>query len=302
MGVYDQAARWAANTDARVVTARLQREQKPPLRFVELGESRTTPRPGGLDRTADRVFVLAGEDTPARPWLLVAEFQAQHDEDKLDDTLVEVAQLRARARHGADGKGKYRVLAGLVYLVGECLHSVLDMTLTSGAGTRHAALVWNIANDNASAALDELEAGTTSWGILFWVPLMAGAGDRELVRRWLGLVRLAPANEQGGLRTVALFFAELAGRRREWQEELEDWDVTESPLLNSWIQQAADRTRLEQGREWLLDCLRERFSAELTNDVIEAINQQPSAALLRSWHKSAVAARSYADFLAVLRQ
>jgi hypothetical protein len=302
MGIYDQAARWAANTAPSVVAARLQRQQQTRLRFLELGESRTTPSPGGLDRTADRVFVLMDEDAPQQPWLLVAEFQARHDESKLDTTLVEVAQLRARARHGPDGKGKYKVLAGLVYLVGACPERVLDMTLTSGAGTRHAALVWDVAADAASTALDELEAGATTWGILFWVPLMHGAGERDLVRRWLSLTRLVPDGEQGVLRAVALCFAELAGRRPVWQEELEDWAVTESPLVNSWIQQAVDRKGLEQGREWLLDCLQQRFPAELTADVIETINQQPSASLLRSWHKAAVAANSYAEFLAVLRQ
>jgi hypothetical protein len=296
MGVYDQAARWAANTDPVPAVARLQREEKTHLRFVELGESRTTPRPGGLDRTADRVFVLADDDKPAQPWLLVTEFQAQHDEDKLDDTLVEVAQLRRKSRHGP--QGKYKVLAGLVYLVGECPQRLLDMTLTSGAGTRHAALVWNVAADSASAALDELEAGTTTWGILFWLPLMAGAGDRELVRRWLRLTRLVPVSELDGLRTVALCLAELAGRRRVWEEELEDWTVTESPLVNSWIESG----QLRKGREWLVDYLRARFPTELTSDVVETINAQPSLPLLETWFKSAVRAEKYADVLRVLRQ
>ena len=302
MGVYDQAARWSANTDPGPVVSRLQREQGTRLRFAELGESRTTPRPGGLDRMADRVFVLADEGNLAQPWLMVGEFQAQHDEDKLDSTLVEVAQFRARSRHGPERKGKYKVLAGLVYLVGECPINVLDMTLTGGAGTRHAALVWNLANDSASAALDELEAEAVTWGILFWLPLMKGAGERDLVRRWLGLTRLAPASELDVLRTVALCFAELAGCRPIWQDELEGWDVTESPLVNSWIQQAVDRTRVEERRETLLDFLRFRFPAELTPEVIETINQQPRASLLHDWNKAALAAKSFMDFLDVLRQ
>jgi hypothetical protein len=298
MGIYDQSARWAANTDPHPVVSRLQRQQGTRLGFVELHESRTTPRPGGLDRTADRAFVLADENSPEQPWLLVAEFQLLHDEDKLDTTLVEVAQFRARERHGPDRKGKYKVLAGLVYLVGECPGSVLNMTLTGGAGTRHTALVWNVAADSAAAALDELEGGAITWGILFWIALMKGAAERELVRRWLRLTQLAPAGELGGLRAVALFFAELAGCRALWEEELEGWTVTESPLLNSWI----EKGQVQQGREWLLDCLRARFPAELTPEVIETINQQPSLALLRSWHNAAVVADSYATFVAVLRR
>ncbi len=246
--------------------------------------------------------MLADADNPTQPWLLVGEFQAEHDENKLDTTLVEVAQFRARMRHGEDGKGKYKVLAGFIYLAGECPENVLDMTLTSGAGTRHAALVWNVANESAYEALDDFEAGKTTWGILFWVALMKGAGKRELVRRWRELTRLVPASELGNLRTVALFFAELAGCRPVWDEELEDWAVTESPLLNTWIQQAADRTRLEQGREWLLRFLRARFPADLTLEVIETINQQPSPSLLASWYDTAIHANTFADFLAVLRQ
>jgi hypothetical protein len=244
------------------------------------------------------VFVLSDEGDLAQPWLLVVELQAQHDEGKLDDTLVEVAQLRARARHGQDGKGKYKVLAGLVYLIGECPQSLLDMTLTPGAGTRHAALVWNVANDSASAALDELETGTITWGILFWVPLMKGAGERELVRRWLRLARLAPVGEQGDLRSAALHFAALAGCLPLWDDELEGWTVTESRLLN----RAIEARQLEQGREWLLDYLRARFPTELTSEVIETINAQPSVSLLDAWFKSAVRAKTYEEVVAVLRQ
>jgi hypothetical protein len=298
MGVYDQAARWAANTDPSPVVARFQREQGTRLRFKELGESRTTPRPGGLDRTADRVFLLADENKPTEQWLLVGEFQAQHDENKLDDTLVEVAQIRVRARHGPERKGKYNVLAGLIYLVGESPQSVLDMTLTTGAGTRHAVLVWNVAGDSASAALDELENGAITWGILFWVPLMKGANEPELVRRWLRLTRLVPVSELSELRAVVLCFAELAGCCPVWSDELEDWTVTESPLVNKWIEGG----QLRQGREWLIDTLQARFPAEVTPEVIETINQQPSTALLRSWHKSASTATTYAEFVAVLRQ
>jgi hypothetical protein len=98
--------------------------------------------------------------------------------------------------------------------------------------------------------------------------------------------------------SAELVFAELAGCRPVWQEELEGWTVTESRLLN----RAIESRELQLGREWLLDCLQERLAAELTPEVIEAINKQPSLALLRSWHKAAVGVKSYDDFLAVLRQ
>ena len=74
--------------------------------------------------------------------------------------------------------------------------------------------------------------------------------------------------------------------------------MTESPLVNSWI----ERGLLQQGCEWLLDCLRARFPADLTPEAINIINQQPSLPRLRSWHNAALAAGSYADFVAVLQR
>jgi hypothetical protein len=84
-------------------------------------------------------------------------------------------------------------------------------------------------------------------------------------------------------------------------KERADQAMTESPLVNSWMQQAADKAAPEQGHEWLIDCLQIRFAADVTPEVIATINQQPSVALLRSWHKAALVANSYAQFVAVLR-
>ena len=78
----------------------------------------------------------------------------------------------------------------------------------------------------------------------------------------------------------------------------EEWAVTESPLVNSWIEIG----QLKQGREWLLDCLQQRFPAELASEVVETINAQPSLPLLEAWFKSAIRAKTYEDFLVILRQ
>src|SRR5947209_8333807 len=139
MGVLDQAARFAAQADPEVVLDRLSRVAGVTLRFRRWVDTRTTPSPGQRDRTADRVAECLVEDAPERPWLLIFEFQAQHDDDKLDITLVEAANLRVEARYGEDRRGKYCVLVALIYLRGECPLAVLDMRLTSSLGTWHAA-------------------------------------------------------------------------------------------------------------------------------------------------------------------
>src|SRR5205807_2009705 len=137
-----------------------------------------------------------------------------------------------------------------------------------------------------------------TWGILFWVALMKGAGKRDLVRRWRDLTRLVPASELGELRTVALYFATLAGHRAVWDDELEGWTVIESRLLRREIEGG----ELRVGREWPLRLLRVRFPADLTLEVIETINQQPSVSLLGDWHLAAIRASSFDEFLAVPRQ
>src|SRR3989442_167758 len=107
MGVFDQAARFAARANRETVPRRLLAGQGLALRFRDWLDTRTLPLPGGPERIADLIAGLDDPEAEDKPWLMVLEFQAQVDADKLDVTLEEVAILRSRARHGADRKGKY---------------------------------------------------------------------------------------------------------------------------------------------------------------------------------------------------
>jgi hypothetical protein len=302
MGVFDQAARFAARSDPEAVSRRLLAATKAPLQFQEWADTRTLPRPGGTDRTADLVAILADADAPERPWLIVLEFQTRHDPDKLDVTLEEVARLRLHGRHGQDRQGKYRVLAGLVYLRGRCPEAALDMTLPEGFGTRHTALVWNVEEDNADATLTAVEAGQATWGMLFWVPLMAGGSDQAVLARWKErALAVEDRRRRGDLAKIALVFAELAGRYAAWKDSLEDFDMTESQVVNSWIEEAVNQKGLQDARRFLLRLLQQRFPDQVAPEVAETINAQPSLAMLEDWFDKASQVASMADFLQVLR-
>jgi hypothetical protein len=303
MGVFDQAARFAAQADPDTVVGRVLAATKTPLRFQEWADPRTFPQPGGSDRTADLVAVLAEEGKIDEPWLLVLEFQTRHDPGKLDVTLEEVARLRLHARHGPARQGKYRVLTGLVYLQGRCPEPALDMTLLEGFGTRHVALVWNIADDIATTQLASVEAEQVSWGMLFWVPLMAGADDETVIAHWCKLaLAVEDRRRRGDLGKIALVFAELIGRYAAWAKGLEGYDMTESNVVNRWIEEACSQARIEEARENLVRVLRRRFPAVLTEDVTAAIAAQPSLDLLHDWFDAAITAFSADEFLAVLRR
>ncbi len=302
MGVFDQAARYATEEEPEAVVNRLFRGAAVRPRFHEWRDTRTTPRPGDPDRTADRVAALVDDNSPHPPWLLLAEFQSRHDPDKLDVTLVEAGQLRLRCRHGDDRQGKYKVLTALIYLCDTCPEPVLDMTL-GGAGTRHKPLLWIVAEDNARETLEAVAGGSLTWGMLFWVPLMSGGGDPVVVERWKELASALPERRRrGDLALVVVVFAELAGCAPAWKQGLEGWDMTESAYVNSIIQGAYDRARLERAREDLQRVLRTRFPVALTPEVIATINEQPSLSVMDDWFEAALGAFSWEGFLAVLRR
>jgi hypothetical protein len=303
MGVFDQAARFGAQADPEPVLKRVLAATKSPFQFKEWADTRTLLRPGGTDRTADLVASLAEAAAVEEPRLLVLEFQTRHDPDKLDVTLEEVARLRLHARHGHDRRGKYRVLTALIYLRGQCPNASLDMTLPEGIGTRHTPLIWNVEEDSAADVLAALEAGQATWGTLFWVPLMSGGDEETVITRWKErTLAIADRRRRGDLGKVALVFAELAGRFAVWKKALEGFDMTESNVVNQWVQEARDQTQIEDAREYLVRVLRRRFPAALTEDLLATINAQPSLTLLRDWFDAAIAALSQDEFLAVLRR
>jgi hypothetical protein len=304
MGVFDQAARFAAHADPEAVPRRLVQGKGVSWQFREWLDTRTLPLPGGTERTADRVAALHDPAAADKPWLLVLEFQAQVDPDKIDVTLEEVAILRSRVRHGEDRKAKYRVTAGLVYLRDRCPEDVLDFTLPDGTGTRHAPLLWIVAEDDATTTLEAVAAGSLSWSMLFWVPLMAGGGDEGIIARWYEVVRATVADDRmrGSLAGIALVFAELVGRVPAWKRVLEGFKMTESQVVNEWISQSNTQTALKTRRQDLLELLEIRFPGLVPNEVVQLIQEQDSPDLLQEWFRAAARAFTFDQFLAVLKR
>jgi hypothetical protein len=192
----------------------------------------------------------------------------------------------------------------LVYLRGRCPEPVLDMTVEGGLGIRHAPVVWNVGDDVAVDALADFEAGGSTPGILFWVPLMQGGGDPAVIARWRDLVgRLPEPRVRADLLGVALVFTELAGCGQVWLREMEGWQMmTESPIVNSWIEKAVNETRLGTTREELLRLLHCRFPGAVPPEAAETINAQPSRDLLHEWFDTAARAETIEEFVAALRR
>jgi hypothetical protein len=198
-------------------------------------------------------------------------------------------------------QSNYHVLVGLIYLVGQCPNEVLDMTLPGGFGTRHVPLVWNVAETDASKAMEEFAPGLTTWGILFWVPLMRGGDDPTIIARWKELMQsLTNRHHRDELLEIALVFAELAGCYLAWEKGLEEV-MTESAVVNRWLEQGENKGELKTKRADVLFALGKRFPGKVTDEIRSVINSQDSIELLQHWHEAAFDASSIEDFIRALR-
>jgi hypothetical protein len=77
--------------------------------------------------------------------------------------------------------------------------------------------------------------------------------------------------------------------------------MTESKVVNSWIKEAVDKTRLEDVRIYFVQLLDKRFPNELTPEVTKTINSQPSQMVPEGWFKHACRVEVLADFVKLLR-
>jgi hypothetical protein len=305
MGDFDQAARWTADARIEAVLQRLRRETGVLFSFQEWTGERATTRPGDPERSADHVLIASEAENPKARWLLVFEFQTEHDPDKLDGVLLEVAPLRVQKRHGPLASLKYRVLPVFVYLTGTCPERELDMRTPSGRGVLNGPVVWEVAGDDAAGALEEVASGRADWGLLFWVALMMGAEDPKVIARWMELaLAVNDGKSVADLVQMALVFAELAGRSLAWRKEMEARRMEgESQVMNAIRERAAKKAVLQERRENLLRLLRQRFpGVPIPDDVRELVTNQDSLDLLQIWFDLILPARTMDEYRDRLRQ
>jgi len=213
------------------------------------------------------------------------------------------AQRRLEARHGPDRRGKYQVLVGMVYLVGTGPEPVVDMTLPNGLGTRHAPAFWYIAAESAAEALESYALGQITWGILFWVALMAGGDDPAVIARWRELVsQLESKKVREDLVGIALVFAELAGRLLVWRDALKEGKMMESQVVREWTEEACHQREVKTMRKVLILTIKRRFPDPIPAEVATLIDQQDSVEVLTDWFDAALNAQTFQDFIAVLRR
>jgi hypothetical protein len=78
--------------------------------------------------------------------------------------------------------------------------------------------------------------------------------------------------------------------------------MTESQVVNEWMNQGEARGRLEQARKDILTALNARFPGATPPEIVKLIDEQDSLELLEDWFEAAILAFTFEQFLAVLRR
>ena len=77
--------------------------------------------------------------------------------------------------------------------------------------------------------------------------------------------------------------------------------MTESKAVNEWIEEAVNRKEVETFRLLLIRLLQRRFPNQVSPEVLDTINAQPSLPMLADWFDQASQTTSLADFVRLLR-
>ena len=189
--------------------------------FIYLGLLRNVLRYEGRDRYQMMGVILNLSDSEAQP----------------HHRLVRSPQEEA-ARHGDDAGQRRRCR--------------LLPPPAPAPGVSCVFFIKNVRQESAAKTMDRIARGELGLCILVWVPLMLGADDPKLIRRWR---KLAMGQTQLHLRAnyavLALVFAEMAGRKPLWETELGGFNMQESPIMRKWRQEAGTRaSRRAWKRAW----------------------------------------------------
>jgi hypothetical protein len=251
---YDKTARYAAKIDPAGFLHWLLYEPDG-LAFSEWLDTRTIPFPGERDRTCDTAARLDRAGRQAEPVACIVEFLSRRQAEVLERLAEYAIRVRRELRHGRRRRGRFAVIGALVSLTGHPQHSTLRMWAPEvpGAELVFQVVVRTMSNEDAGATLDRIAHGAIARCLLPWIPLMAGAGEDAIIKRWKSLAHQEPSvQRRSDYAALALVFAELAGCAEAWKRGLEGWNMIQSKQILEWENAGRDAGRLETTRRDLL--------------------------------------------------
>ena len=233
---YDLTARRVARLDAAAFFCWLLTDFEKTLRFAGWLDPRSAPPgtdPEVIGDTLARLEELAGEEPP---WLFAVEFQTVPDPTMFGRLLRQVGQWWEDLRPDPLPDSRYQIAAAVVNLTGtpQSAPASREHRLPTPDG-----LFWGIkvrerylADESADQTLARIESGELRRTILAFIPLMQGAGEADIISRWVAEAnRETDARRRADLGSLALTLASLKDWFAAWKEALKEWNVIESPYV-----------------------------------------------------------------------
>ena len=295
MGVYDQAGRYVVKRQPSTFFTWRASPLWLAWKFVRWQDTRTLPFPGEPDRVCDTVAELEHRTDPQRRCLVDVEVQAIPDADMLERLGEYALRLRRELRHGPGAAGKYPVLCLVLNLTGAEQESRLDLTLPewNDAGLLLQVAQATLSTEDAGQTLARIASGELERWVLPWLPLLRGAAEPANMAEWQRLAAQEPdsrsRSELGGLAQV---FAELARTVSVWEKALKGWNMTESPLVNKWQEEARLETRIEILRR----AIQLRFGTPVPADLEDQLAAITTKAEWERWFDASQTAPSLDTF------
>jgi hypothetical protein len=219
-------------------------------------DTRTIPFPGTPARICDTVCHC--EEADGRPWAIPVESQTRPDPDMFARLLSYLGHLAVEKRPDPEPGSRFKVAAVVFNLTGRGNTSRDDHLRKAKVQTCLRVDECDLSELDALTTLRQIGRGRVPPCVLGWIPLMQNGGEPGTLKAWR---RLASGEQdsrrRGDYGFLALLFAELTGTDDIWRSLLEDWNVTESRLVQDWLTQERLRTLRQTLRLLLEDRFRE---------------------------------------------
>ncbi len=297
------------------------------LTFFGWLQTQLSPPPGVPQLRCDCVAGLRSRGGTQPPWACLIEAQGQPLPGMAVWMLIYLGLLHNLLRF--DGRDPFQMMGVILNLSeGELSHIVhwpvpLKKTARApsagdagqpasvlapgqGPGVACTFLVKNVRQESAEQTLNRIERGELGLCILVWLPLMAGADQPEVVRRWRDLaLRQQQLHLRADYVALALVFADLAGRKELWKTGLGGFNVRESEVVREWRKEAfeegIEKGALTNARAAVVSVLLARFpEVAVPEGVRSALDKNTDVRQLSDWLRQAALTPSPADFERVL--
>lgn len=246
-------------------------------------DSQTVSFPGDPERRCDTVARFERIDGSRPPVLLVVEFETEPGSDMAPREGEYRLRLRRESPFQRDPRVPYDVVGAIVYLTGPPQPATWTMSPDdfAGLGMTITARVPCFREVSALTLFDAMAAGTTSRGLLAWVPLMADSDTPEAVARWFELALAEPDDRiRRDVGVFAKAFAPLNPRPDLWGAALEGWQVKNSPYL----EEVARETEGRRGRQMLTATIVSRLGKAIPEDIRKRIGSEADFDRMLQWN------------------